>query len=131
MSKSIKLKNNIFLNGEICDMDTDSYGTYIKWANGLAMFYSTSYYYKDFHFFQQNGIYRATDEINKTYTPNLFINAPLVFTNVVYAGGDIIWLAEKGYDGSKSRTQNFYLVSPVSRGTMEVNISFLAIGRWK
>lgn len=37
MSKSIKLKNDIFLNGEICDMYQNSNGFVIKWANGLMM----------------------------------------------------------------------------------------------
>lgn len=126
MSKSIKLKNNTYFDGEICDMGENENGTYIKWANGLMICTKKVTW--------TGVIENAWGSMFDSATINLgnyacnFLDVPLVFANQNSNNGALI---ESIFYTTNKSFGSCWLCRAKTNTNTTYYINCLAIGRWK
>lgn len=127
MSKSIKLKNNTFFNGEICDMGTNNNGTYIKWANGLMICYGTKTL-SNISVRTQWGNLCVSSKKDGYEFPYDFITSPIVLYSLesIYT----CWVMASSIS-TKNKSASYYLVTSGGLDLASGNINYIAIGKWK
>lgn len=126
MSKVIKLKNNIFLNGEICDMGSNTNGNYVKYANGLMICYAiipmSNFTIQNYHGYTYTW----------TYPASFKANAIVLATPNEWTTNDS---SVKAYADISTCSMMYFLRNPYSkeytRDYTSGNISAIAIGKWK
>lgn len=126
MSKSIKLKNDIFLNGEICSSEFNSNGWAIKYANGI-MICIKEVKFSSIDFPNTWGNWHETDNLDLGNYASKFRDTPYVFATS-YGGSFIIEGLKYSSNTSFGST---YLMKPTSTTIGGIAIELLAIGRWK
>lgn len=131
MSTSIKLKNDIFLNGEICDMGSNEYGQWVRWANGLQIVYKTMSGTTDITT-AWGALYTSAD-LAIGWFPKNFISRPTILISPQTQSGTQYMITGNGTgnSGDFSRFGNIALIRPNSRKGVAYIIDAIAIGRWK
>lgn len=129
MSKSIKLKDNMYFLGEICDIGTNSYGTYVKYANGLMICYGK---------FSQNftqasstwgGLYEYILNSNVNF-PAGFTTQPIITATIgvgAYGGGGFI----ETVSSSLTQINRIIIARPTVYSSGLFYVNYIAIGSWK
>ena len=133
MGKSIKLKNDIFFNGEICDMGSNANGTYIKWANGLMVCFNTQTFTNVQCTTQWGNTYcNSGDRRLFNHFPKSFKEKPTILKSLNGGSGNG-WLITDTYNGAGSvdNAGGWFVARATSLSNMEVIASYVAIGKWK
>lgn len=126
MTKIIKLKNDIFLNGTIMDFNISSDGIYIKFANGALI---------TIHQVTRNlsrtstwgNMYETTEPADLGNFPVEFKDTPYIFLTLYNSNA----LFEAVQNATKDSAGSVYILAPTSASSTNYTIQVLAFGKWK
>ncbi len=128
--KSIKFKNNMFFDGEICDIGSNANNTYVKWANGLMICFriteenSASYQFK----WGEHYVFK----IPYAYDfPEKFIEPPFLMYDILPTSNYGCYKIGYASPTVTANSISDLYVARTDASSYTYKIWFLAIGYWK
>lgn len=123
MSKAIRLKDNTYWDGTICETGSNDNGNYIKFANGIMICYAT----KTTSTVESSGAYSYG-----TWTyPVSFAEKPVVFATANnWTGYGTMTKVLSTASGSLFMSTSIDLSTAKAISRTD-NVNLLAIGKWK
>ena len=154
MSKSIKLKNNTYIDSSgvthnrtllstilsdfttkinnllgrvyIQESGSNSDGNYIKYSNGIMICYGAKTFTKDVTS-AWGSIYETATAFSLGNFPKAFIEKPSCIINCL--AGTTVWVESQ--NTTETVIGNTWVMRPVSTPNCNFTLSYIAIGKWK
>lgn len=116
----------------IIETGSNENGNYIKYDNGIMICYNAESFTNVQCTYLWGNIYgNSNDRRNLKNFPQTFISKPICMLRIDDTSGDCWLITNNNIGGASATNPGGWQIGRGSSSTLDVSISYLAIGRWK